>query len=165
MPNHVTSNLSIKGNPKVLDEIAKLMEGEDSKFDFNGILPMPEVLKGIVKGSTVVDGKRYDNWREVGGKIVPLTDEETADLKKKYGHSDWYEWSIEHWGTKWPAYRVQDPVRASPAELRYEITTAWAPPTPVFQALADRFGVSISVDVSGEVDDEYSYTVEKKRGH
>lgn len=54
---------------------------------------------------------------------------------ERYGHADWYSWSIAHWGTKWncgacEAYRHS----ATEFELRFE--TAWNSPEPVLRLIA-----------------------------
>lgn len=52
------------------------------------------------------------------------------------GYADWYEWSIDHWGTKWGAYDFEE-VSAEPLTIKFE--TAWSFPTPVFEKLAETF--------------------------
>lgn len=51
------------------------------------------------------------------------------------GSASWYDWSIANWGTKWNAYSfsmLED-------EQAFKFDTAWSPPVPVFEALAERF--------------------------
>lgn len=56
----------------------------------------------------------------------------------KHGHSDWYNWSCDHWGTKWNAYSaIAGKVDDTTAVVHFE--TAWAPPMPVLDALAAKF--------------------------
>jgi hypothetical protein len=48
----------------------------------------------------------------------------------------WYEWSLQHWGTKWNA------CDARYSDLDQNIIhfdTAWAPPIPIFEAVAKLF--------------------------
>lgn len=56
-----------------------------------------------------------------------------------YGADTWYEWSCNHWGTKWNAYKVsiED---SSDTNYDGEITfqTAWSSPFPIFQELAKK---------------------------
>jgi hypothetical protein len=42
-------------------------------------------------------------------------------LMEKYGHSDWYSWRLEHWGTKWGCYDAENSSRGL-----YVYTTAWS---------------------------------------
>lgn len=65
------------------------------------------------------------------GRAVPLLDE-----------NDWYNWCIEHWGTKWNAAEVKfgDPAiiwwqeNDKTAEL-YQFDTAWGPPGAWFTTM------------------------------
>ena len=52
---------------------------------------------------------------------------------RKFGHANWYEWSIENWGTKWNAYDVK---RVSETVVRFN--TAWSAPTKIIAALAKK---------------------------
>jgi hypothetical protein len=66
----------------------------------------------------------------------------TADAHKanieKYGAPTWYEWSIEHWGTKWNACdaEVTDNGEGS---LHVNFDTAWSFPFPIFEKLVADF--------------------------
>lgn len=56
--------------------------------------------------------------------------------EKETGYTSWYQWAIDKWGTKWNSMhcRVESD---EPLQIRFD--TAWAPPVPVFEALAERF--------------------------
>ncbi len=136
------------------------MRGPETPFDFNKLLPMPPELADIVTGATTIDGKQVRLWREIDGKSVAIDAAEISRMHRHHGASNWYDWSIKHWGTKWNAYAVSEPTITT-RSLRYRFDTAWASPEIVMQALADRFQVSITVKVSGETYDgkRYSYHV------
>ncbi|TDR30229.1 hypothetical protein [Hydromonas duriensis] len=53
---------------------------------------------------------------------------------KQYGFRDWYDWRLHYWGTKWGAMHFED---NEYNELIFD--TAWSPPIPVIQALAEQF--------------------------
>ncbi len=56
----------------------------------------------------------------------------------QYGHTDWYDWSIDNWGTKWNAGDVtQDHIGDRGFIIYFD--TAWSPPVPVIEALIARF--------------------------
>ena len=64
---------------------------------------------------------------------------------KRYGEIDWYDWSIENWGTKWNA---GDTVVYSDV---IEFQTAWPTPIPVFVELSKRMkDVAIIVHYADE---------------
>ncbi len=49
-------------------------------------------------------------------------------------HTSWYEWRIEHWGTKWNAYKVK---REAPSRVSFQ--TAWSAPIKILLALCEKF--------------------------
>ena len=58
--------------------------------------------------------------------------------QKLHGHKDWYNWSIENWGTKWDAGESgtnQDTENV----LDLSFDTAWAPPTPWLQKVTEKY--------------------------
>ena len=55
-----------------------------------------------------------------------------------YGYPTWYEWRCHHWGTKWNAYH-QHIGTFSETEIYVEFDTAWSPPTPVFDVIAQEY--------------------------
>jgi len=52
------------------------------------------------------------------------------------GHSGWYEWSVANWGTKWDAYDYEER-DAQPGCFVFKFETAWSPPEPIFEKLAE----------------------------
>lgn len=51
----------------------------------------------------------------------------------EYGHDTWYEWSIDHWGTKWNACKCKI------GDDYMEFETAWSAPFPVIATLSHQF--------------------------
>lgn len=89
-------------------DVIEALLNEKREVDFEKVLPMPE-----------------DVYR--GG----LGAEEEA---KYPGDKNWYNWGVNHWGTKWNAYST---VLLSHNTVSFE--TAWAHPFPVIAELANRF--------------------------
>ena len=79
----------------------------DGNFTFERVLPMP---KDIYRGN--------------------LGEEE----RKRYGSKNWYDWSIEHWSTKWDC---REPYING---NRVEFETAWSFPEGAMKALAKKVG-------------------------
>ena len=114
------------------------------KVTFNKFIPIPEILKRTGNGSMTLEGVRRRWWmfdpsteaKPFGVPRLP-TPEEVAELEK-IGFTDWYDWAIAKWGTKWDAC---DPntARRNGTEIILEFETAWGPPTPVWDALKERF--------------------------
>ena len=113
MPNWCWNSLSVSGDEKQLREfVEKSMSKYDDdtdRFTFNGTHPQPEDLN-ITKGTQTQD------------------EEEQAMLNKaKYGHTDWYDWRIAEWGTKWDACESY----INNNDINYfsvSFDTAWGPP-------------------------------------
>jgi len=108
MPNWVRNTLEvIKGDAK---EIFDFVRSDESVFDFNNLIPMPDSIENAKQ--MVVRQSGFE---------VPA----------------WYAWSVDNWGTKWNAcdaeYSTKDPGHA------IWFDTPWEPPVPVFEALAQRF--------------------------
>jgi hypothetical protein len=57
---------------------------------------------------------------------------------KQHGHKTWYNWSVEHWGTKWNAAEAQI-VKRDEKKVAFRFDTAWGPPVPVVEALGKQF--------------------------
>jgi len=71
---------------------------------------------------------------------------------KKYGSADWYDWSLDKWGTKWNACSSTTWNVSGKRKFRADIEfdTAWSAPFPIFQALADKYQVDVQVRVNYE---------------
>jgi hypothetical protein len=60
---------------------------------------------------------------------VKLTADERAALVSKYGTDSWFDWAMDHWGTKWGTYRhtaMKIASDGSPVVLAF--ASAWGPP-------------------------------------
>jgi hypothetical protein len=55
--------------------------------------------------------------------------------KRLYGATDWYDWCVGNWGTKWNAMEVD--ISLEDNTIRFQ--TAWSAPTPVIEKLAKLF--------------------------
>ena len=184
MPNHVTHRIAITGPKAKVDAFAatflveesdKNYQGETESwltFDFNKLVPMPEIVKTSESSSTVTIGlalmDRGDvhtsfgyntlddmlSWPWVIKEGIQDVEALRAHLMKMYpdaiekakvaikcyeetGHTDWYGWSIDNWGTKWGAYNVEF-TRIDDTTLEIMFDTAWSVPEPVFVALSNR---------------------------
>lgn len=154
MPNHIANRVIIDGSLDDLKKIANFVRSEESPFDFNKIVPMPETYRKY-------DTTNHPNGRglEIGAHVSwdansPIVTEElieeykkaTREQLKTHGCVGWYNWSCHYWGTKWNAYDVvvQD-------EGVYEFNTAWSAPLPVIRALSEFFPeVTINLDWADE---------------
>lgn len=161
MPNNVENTLTVTGDNADLKKLKSLMQGKESKFDFNKILPSPDVFRNVVSGFTRIGGRGHKLWRSLKGKDgkeknIAIPARTLKEWKKKYGADNWYEWQVANWGTKWNAYNVS--FCGGDGILEYFFDTAWSSPEPVVMALSKKFpSLDFKVDVGGEVDLEYAY--------
>ena len=54
------------------------------------------------------------------------------------GHTDWYGWSIENWGTKWNSYSNEIREEAD-GLLVFKMETAWSYPEPIMRKVAEKY--------------------------
>lgn len=115
MPNHVTNNIRISVRDMGLKEFLAKIKGECDVIDFQTIIPPPDHPAYKAEGLTAEDRKANPD-------------------------TNWYDWNVEHWGTKWNAYSQSlesqwDGGDCCEVEIRFD--TAWAPPLPVIEALRE----------------------------
>lgn len=87
------------------------------------------------EGITTVDGlekhlkEQNPDWEKLGQQLVAAYE--------ATGHTNWYSWCIENWGTKWNAYSFEI-ASDEPERLEFTFDTAWSSPVPIWEALAGR---------------------------
>ena len=106
MPNWTYNTVVFEGNEKQLETLKTMLKSNENDFDFNNIIPMP---KNIFRGN--------------------LGREE----EEKYGKNNWYDWSIENWGTKLNSVGTR--VELKDGSLYYTFDTAWDCPREIVNAL------------------------------
>ena len=122
MPNWTENDVTFVCKTKEGAEHLKLLlESKREKFDFNNIIPMPIELQGTVSGS---ENSKPD-WQI----------EQSKELIEKYGHDNWYSWSIDKWGTKWNT--VESEVSQTENVLKYSFNTAWDAPRQIVETLRE----------------------------
>jgi hypothetical protein len=146
MPNWTSNRVSAEGAEADLRAFLEVVKWQDQLFDFNRITPMPEILRHTVSGSRDFDGKNVASWfvENPDGAWKdrierPFTPEEEAVLRA-IGHHDWYSWSVDNWGTKWNASRVDiDDTSIEYGLIEITFETAWDAPVLVLKKLFGMF--------------------------
>ena len=160
MPNHCFNQVTIQSTQKDIEKIMEHLRGSETMFDFNNLVPMPELIKDL--HSMHSGGKQHfysvSKWRKnLNGTKDPylsfpdkewitkhaVDDFTVRRLTMDHGTADWYAWSCSNWGTKWNAYDVEYSVGPIPnvttitdgRQITYKLTTAWAEPKPIIKAL------------------------------
>lgn len=112
MPNWCNNSTTISGNKEQIDKFEAFLNEKSGKEWFDFFLPCPKEL-------TDVDSPNKTN--------------NVNELIEKYGHSDWYSWSVENWGTKWNT-DAQDWSRDDDS-ISFWFDSAWAPPTALYDKI------------------------------
>ena len=117
------------------------------------VFKMPDELNCIV--ASYPEKTRYKHkqtgeiWGDCNGPIgsdrdqweaVNLTAEEIADLSLKYGATNWLDWRVDNWGTKWGTYGTKFyELGGDGSPILIEFQTAWRPPLPKIMRMIDDY--------------------------
>lgn len=170
MPNHIINIVRISGKKETIAKFVKenvnayvRENGEIANFSFQTIIPRPHSLDiesgtreenamefikaGQKKQAEMIDrynldtAEKQEEFEELGRKAL--------NNIKVYGFKDWYDWSIENWGTKWDAYEVSVDYWENEVSLNFQ--TAWSTPLPIFLAISEKYkDLNIYVEYADE---------------
>ena len=143
MPNWCENSITITG-----DEVGQLVEAvksDESPFSFNSIIPMPEDIRRTTSPNKILTTEEEvdaHNKKQTEDYTYAQTQEQVDVLKEKYGVTNWYDWSIKNWGTKWDI-TDDDATTIDYTEgddmVWYTFDTAWCPPEAIYQHLVEQF--------------------------
>ena len=119
MPNWCSNYLKVMGNCSDLKQFISDVTTEKSKLDFNKLLPVP---KELLQHSS------------------PNRNEKLCNVfVEKYGASDWYNWCVNNWGTKWSPVDTSDWKIHDDTWADIAFDTAWSPPIQFFKKISSKF--------------------------
>jgi len=124
MPNWCDNTVYISHeDPK---KIQALVDAWKANKFFGTIHPEPDYTKVKVKPTFDMSG--------MTGKASPeYVDPESA----------WWDWRVQNWGTKWEITTDEAYIDISDNEIRVCFSTAWSPPTGIFDKLVEQgYGVN-----------------------
>lgn len=140
-------SLSIESSSRVDDGI-KLVNGTEEERE--KIIAKYRNWYGNGMGKNILDIADKRNKLDNELKEVMELGKTALENMRLYGHKDWYDWSIENWGTKWDAYEVSYEYDGG-SELELNFQTAWSTPKPIFDKLAEMFPeLSIYIEYADE---------------
>ena len=124
MPNWCNNTLVIKHqDPAMITRAMKaFVEG---KF-LNEFVPIPESLH-IVSGRCGAD----DNPEQIALEAAQKSNIE------QYGYKDWYDFSVNEWGTKWDVGDSDGINEVTENSLTVYFDSAWAPPLAAYDKIAE----------------------------
>ncbi|MGA0806931.1 MAG: hypothetical protein ACO3PV_10525, partial [Pseudohongiellaceae bacterium] len=127
---------------------------------FNSLLPLPTVLRNVSSPVRIQPQEEinatWDEWykRKDEGKLekweleqgrpmgLGITQDTYNTLMKEYGVSNWYDWSVMNWGTKWDCYDVREwSIAVADEEMTATIyyETAWSPATQLWLTVSKQY--------------------------
>ena len=149
MPNHCHNRVTFYAHhsddeSKSRDQIAKLKQIFTDENCFGQIIPEPDWHNTPLISS---DLSRFGRDRGKVGELPQYVEDYAKRLVfKSTGNPDdrWYDWRVNHWGTKWDAYDVVV-TDDDPENVEIEFNTAWSPPEAICSAIREQYpDVSVS---------------------
>ena len=120
MPNWCNNSVEIyHEDPAMIERVRKAFN--DGAL-LNEFIPVPADLQ-IVAGSVPVAEEAEHKAKE-----------ETN--REKHGYTNWYDFCVNEWGTKWDIGADGNPAQDIPGGLMLGFDSAWAPPCAAYEKLA-----------------------------
>ena len=113
MPNWCNNTITIRGEKEDIDRLESFLNENGGKEWFTFFRPLPSELQDTT---------------------ASFTAEQNQELIEKYGHSDWYSWSVENWGCKWNC-DAQDWSRDGDS-ISFWFDSPWGPPTELYSFIS-----------------------------
>lgn len=160
MPNHTANNFTVTGPVADVKRFLQQAAGSDTELSFNSLIPLPTVLKAVSSPVRIQPQEEinatWDEWykRKDEGKLekweleqgrpmgMGITQDTYNTLIKEYGVSNWYDWSVLNWGTKWDCYDVREwNIAVADEEMTATIyyETAWSPATQLWLTVSQQY--------------------------
>lgn len=165
MPNWCSNHVSIMGNPEQLTAFILAASSNNSDLSLESLFPCPQSLRDAPAGSDevyydIVHGElsKFAGYSWIPAEIKNDRDalmsfltnrsgitiekgREIADLIKHnletYGVSNWYDWCVKNWGTKWDI--EGEGSRLADDHASYTFQSAWSPPVEAFVTISKSF--------------------------
>lgn len=146
MPNHCWNELYIIGTKSELEKVKKFCKDGKDLLSAKKIIPPPD--------DRLLDNDGFNGRLCIKCGHISEKGAFTGEAHcEKCGEKliDGYHWCIQNWGTKWGCYDVEldedidlpwfdGSDHAQPVKVMcYRFNTAWSPPTPIIDALKDKF--------------------------
>ena len=129
MPNWCSNYVEVSHeDPQKIRALADAMERGEF---LDHVIPVPEDLKR--EGSATSGGPNAD-----------LYDQIRAENTEKHGYSNWYDFCVDRWGTKWEVDCQDVQIEDDGQTVSCAFDSAWSPPTGVAEALVSK-GLSVTL--------------------
>ncbi len=130
MPNHVYNTITVETDLclEKLNKQKEIMHQIHTTGICQYFKPKPKVLAfytaplKIVSESEYIEAVENKIFNPTNYGSLPITEKLKTKFQNKHGHTNWYDWCCNVWGTKWGAY---DPYLNEEGD-EYSFTTAWS---------------------------------------
>lgn len=125
MPNYCQCFLRIYSDDSALAEIIEFVKDGEVSLSFDKIIPYPEPFRSLDDAAQKweAEASRASDW---------------SDRPRDGYNQGGFEWCRENWGTKWDTCSVSV-ITQSEWDIIYKFTTAWTPPLPVVDRIAEMY--------------------------
>ena len=146
MPNWCYNNLIITGDEKQIKAFKDKAKNKDTELSFNNFVPLPKELENSISPVKIVPKDKYEkelakakaeNKKSKISFGLPITEEMSKELIRKYGFNNWYDWKVNNWGTKWDISAGLE--EKENGHLVYSFDTAWSPPIEWLQKVSEQY--------------------------
>ena len=129
MPNWCNNTLTLTHEDPAM--ILRAKEALDRGEFLNDFIPVPQDLKNTVSGSMGEDHREAHEAQQKANR-------------EKYGYSNWYDYCVGEWGTKWDVGGDgQTDIHPDGKMLHTTFDSAWSPPVNAYVKLEELgFGVN-----------------------
>jgi len=163
MPNWVDNKLTIEADKVTIDNIfnkIKSQQFNDSKVYqiALGLYPMPNDITYVMgtggseqyavlqdkivrppSVSNFVD-RNYDERLE----FVDLTEVQKKDLNEKHGATNWYDWNVKNYGTKWGDCSTEL-INHEESKLEFVFESPWSHSAVLAQRISEDYKASVEL--------------------
>lgn len=121
MPNWCSNSITLKHpDPALVDRAYAALVSQNFLNEF---LPVPNFA--------TLDHEPGLSDSEIEAKQAALAQEN----RQRYGATDWYDWCVANWGTKWDVGDEDFTERVDANTIEASFDSAWAPPCQAYEYL------------------------------
>jgi len=127
MPNWCMNNADITAKtPEQMELLNRIVNRTEDEGVFDIIRPLPEILRDSVSPTPY-------NLDSVQRNVMIA----------QTGHTNWYDWQVAHWGTKWDIDPFTEEFDGTTLSLSFD--SAWCPPIEIYEYLVEQ-GFEVSAN-------------------
>lgn len=116
MPNWCENRMTVSGSKPAVAKFVELAKSEESVLSFDSLVPQD------------VNDPAYQNAKEAH-----------AESLEPNPNFNWYDWNIDHWGTKWDCSEATCEVSDDGKAAWFNFLTPWGSPDELYKKLVELF--------------------------